>query len=504
MQNDDHVGGSFIAFGWTGQWKMSVTRLANSNSLNVSGEIPDLDISLKPGEEIEGPSVLVGVYGGTIFNGSNRLRRLIRNEYTPKLAGNMYLPVAIRSSYWTAGVSFDESILKAQVDWAAETRQEYFLLDAGWYAGTGKARDDFSPGVGNWYHVDNKKLPNGLKPIADYVHSKGLKFGLWFEPERVAPGSELAKNHHEWILWNHTWEPEDEWTEWNKGYGVLDLGKPEVQRWVRGMLDHYIDSYGLDFIRYDFNIEPLSYWNYNDPPRRHGITQIRYIEGFYSTIDWLRKKHPKIVFEGCASGGRRIDLETVRRFHAFWISDYSVDPSIIRFHLFGVHTFLPGNYLDVEYTLPAKNQNVFYDDDLGFASMFGGAFGIGSGVDGWPSGLRDSARGHVETWMKLRRYLVEDYYPLSGQPGDLRSWSGWQFHDPEKQSGFLQVFRTDTPEERRHFRLFGLDSAATYRFQDSEGRSSFDMSGSDAAASGLEVDLPVMSSKVLIYRKLED
>jgi len=498
IQNDARQEGVFVAFGWSGQWGAAIERDPVRRTLTVRGSIPDLDIALEPGEEIQGPTVLLGLYQGTLADGSNRLRRLIRELYTPTLAGKAFFPVATYDNYFGIGDAFDESLLRKLADGAAAIDQEYFLLDAGWYQG-----EKWDTSVGNWGQVNTTKLPNGLKPVADYIRSKGLKFGLWFEPERVARGSQLAKEHPQWILWDHERESETSLNSvWGTSKdGVLDYGRSEVQQWVRNLLDHYIRDYGVKYIRYDFNINPLPYWNAHDKPNRRGMTQLRHIQGFYAVIDWLRERHPDTVLEGCAGGGRRIDLETARRFHTFWISDYTVDPSIVRFHLFGINYFLPGNYPYIQYTLPSPNQKDFQPDDLGFQGMFGGAFGTGGRVDLWPESMQQKARLHVEIWKKLRHYLIEDYYPLSDQPRDLESWSGWQFQDPKDQSGFIQTFRTQTSEAAHRFFIQKLDEKARYRFTDAYGTESFEVAGSTAMTKGIEIIQAPMSSRVFTYRK---
>lgn len=501
VQNEKDQEGMFVAIGWSGQWAATLLRNPDDGSLRITGRIPGIDIGLEPGEEIEGPTILIGLYKGLATQGTNALRRLVRDEYTPRLAGEPFLPVATYDHIWNVGVGFDEQSLKALADGAAKIDQEYFLLDAGWYAGT-VDRYGFSPGVGNWYDIDRQKLPNGLMPIADHVRSLGMQFGLWFEPERVAPGTKLAIDHPDWILWDHTPEPENSFNaNLNAGYGLLNLGREDVQVWVREMLHHYVDTYGIKYIRYDMNIDPLCYWDANDKPGRKGITQLRYIKGFYAIMDWLREAHPDTVLEGCASGGRRIDLETVRRFHTQWISDYTVDPSIVRFHLFGINLFLPGNNHYVQYVLPTPNQKNFEADDLGFMSMFGGAFGTGGNVDLWSEELRCKAVGHVEIWKRLRRYLVQDYYMLSEQPANMHSWSGWQFHDPAEQSGFIQAFRTNAPEKDHVFSVHGLDDGALYRFEDPYSGKAFEERG-DVARAELRIAIPPMSSSILTYAKV--
>lgn len=505
IQNNAQQAGMFVAFGWSGQWDALVLRDPKAGTLRLWGEIPDVEIALEPGEKIEGPTVLLGVYQGQLADGSNELRRLIRHEYTPRLEGKSFIPAATYD-IWDLEDSFDETLLKKLADGAAAVGQEYFLLDAGWFRG-----NSWWESTGNWNQVSTSKLPNGLKPVADYVRSKGLKFGLWFEPERVVRGTQLAKAHSDWILWKHdrapSWhETQPSWPEdlpeEQTDMGLLDYGRPEVQRWVREMMDRYISAYDIRYIRYDFNINPLPYWNAYDKPNRRGMTQLRYVEGLYSVLDWIREHHPSTVLEGCAGGGRRIDLETARRFHTFWISDYTVDPSIVRFHLFGINEFLPGNYHYIQYTLPAPNQKEYQADDLGFQSLFGGAFGTGGRVDLWPEDVKRKALVHVEIWKKLRRYLVEDYYPLSDQPGDLTSWSGWQFQDPKDTSGFVQTFRTNTPEVTHRFVIHNLDAQARYRFTDVYSNRTFDVDGTTATTQGIEVSQDPMSSQILTFRRL--
>lgn len=116
--------------------------------------------------------------------------------------------------------------------------------------------------------------------------------------------------------------------------------------------------------------------------------------------------------------------------------------------------------------------------------------------------MKRKARLHVATWKKLRRYLVEDYYPLSAQPGDLESWSGWQFQDPKDQSGFIQTFRTRTADATHRFALHKLDENARYRFTDAYSMESSEMTGLDAMTSGFAVTQEPMSSKVLTYAKI--
>lgn len=513
VQNDARRAGLFVAHGWSGQWGARVSYDPATAKLTLRARVPEIQIVLEPGEEIQGPTILVGLYEGDLQVGSNRLRRLLRDVYTPSLAGKRMMPIAMYNTWWNIGENFNEELLRDVARAASEVGQEYYLLDAGWFASPPVEDGGFITGTGNWWEIDRKKLPGGLEGIGDYVRSQGLKFGLWFEPERVAPDSQLARERPEWVLWDSPRElkpwswtreinPQMKWAHVN--HGLLNYGLEEVQAWVRNLLDTYIRKYDLKYIRYDFNIDPLPFWDANDLPNRSGLTQLQYIRGFYAVLDWVRERNPDTVLEGCASGGRRIDLETVRRFHIFNISDQTYDPALIRFHLHGINCFLPGNYNWVGYTQPTNHQKNFQADDLGFQSLFGGAFGTGGRLDLWPEETRKKAILHVETWKKIRRYLVEDYYPLSEQPGDLKCWSGWQFLDPKDQSGFIQSFRTQTAEAKHRFFVKGLEDQGRYRFTDTYSADTFEMTGKAAMQSGIEFVQEPMTSKVFTYIKISE
>src|SRR6185503_8773167 len=139
--------GLFVAFGWSGQWAMQIGLDRKSSTVTLRGKIPGLNIALEPGEEIEGPTVLIGWYRGSVHDGSNRLRRLIRETYVPQQTASTILPAATYSNWYDLWGEFDEQQLKKTIDAAAALGQDYFILDAGWYAGANEADGCFSAGL---------------------------------------------------------------------------------------------------------------------------------------------------------------------------------------------------------------------------------------------------------------------------------------------------------------------------------------------------------------------
>ena len=136
---------------------------------------------------------------------------------------------------------------------------------------------------------------------------------MWFEPERVTAGTWLTDNHPEWILGG-------------KDGGLLNLGHPDARQWLTDHIDKLLTEQGIDLYRQDFNMDPLEFWRKNDPEDRQGITEIRHVMGYQAYWDELRRRHPDMLIDSCASGGRRNDLETLRRAVPLLRSDYIMEP----------------------------------------------------------------------------------------------------------------------------------------------------------------------------------
>lgn len=203
--------------------------------------------------------------------------------------------------------------LRRLADHAADAGVERFVVDDGWF---GSRRDDTS-GLGDWY-VSKEVWPDGLTPLADYVHSKGMEFGLWFEPEMINLDSDIARAHPDWIL-----TPSDERLPMQgRSQQVLDLSNPEALRYVFDAMDKLIDEIGIDYIKWDHNklvTEPASPYNDFAPVQR------KQVEAVYAIFDALKLKHNGLEIESCSSGGGRIDLGILERADRVWTSD-CVDP----------------------------------------------------------------------------------------------------------------------------------------------------------------------------------
>ena len=502
VHNEAKAAGIFVGVGWTGNWAVHVRTDARDARLQIQGGMPNLHVRLRPGEVISSPRILIGNYRGDVADGANALRRLIRDRYAPSVNGERLVAPVLYTTWFDIGAELDEKLCRTLVERAAEIGMEVFLLDAGWYKGTPACSysdmrntwNAISSSLGNWEQGEERsRFPSGLKSLAQEVRSKGMQFGLWFEAERAGPESLLAKEHPDWLAF----VPKRKWA-------LVDFGKPEVQEYFCRILDRYIQELDLRYIRWDCNTEDFSaYWTLRDTPDRKGISEIRHLEGLHRVEDHVRQRHPGVIFESCAGGGHRIDLATLERRHTIWISDQTMDASLVRFHLEGLNSFIPGSGQGVAFA-PRPNtyrQPGFVFPELAWQSCFGGAFGAAGRLHEWPATMREQARKHYAVFKQLRRFLSEDYYLLLPQARTPESWSAWQFHDAQAQAGFVQAFRLRSAEPARKLVLRGLEPTSRYEFTDPYTGKRFEASGAKLVLEGLEFSLSPMTSRVLLYTR---
>ena len=150
-------------------------------------------------------------------------------------------------------------------------------------------------------------------PVSAAAEKNGLKFLLWIEPERVRVGTWLDRERPKWVLK----------TLQHMTTGLLNLGNKDARRWLTDTISGLIDE-GISVYRQDFNMDPIDYWKFADKKTRQGITEIRHVEGLYEFWDELLRRRPGLLIDNCASGGRRLDLETVSRSMALWRTDYGL------------------------------------------------------------------------------------------------------------------------------------------------------------------------------------
>lgn len=298
--------GIVLAIGWSGQWQAGFLQ-TGGRGLQVTAGMEWTHLKLLPGETIRTPrTVLLFWKGAEDLRGNNLFRQLLMEHYLPRRDGKLvYAPICASIDRVDPDGSYEGPHLRVMPE-LARRGFEVFWSDMDpqhWYP------VGFSDGTGTW-QPDPKKYPHGLTPIGRAAHENGLEYLLWFEPERVALNTFIDRTHPEFLMVRPG--------ERNRLYKLQD---PAARAWLIDYLDEQITAAQLDWLRWDMNIEPESFWRLEDPLDRQGITEIRYIEGLYSMMDELQRRHPGMIIDLCASGGRRIDIEVLRRGLPLWHSD---------------------------------------------------------------------------------------------------------------------------------------------------------------------------------------
>ncbi|MDP6125445.1 MAG: alpha-galactosidase, partial [Candidatus Latescibacteria bacterium] len=292
-------GGFTVAVGWSGGWRSKLNR--DDSGCRLIAGMTETSIALGPKESFRTPKMLLVEWDGTEPEiGDNAIRRLLLEHYIPQSEGEPALPPIAhpRQLVYYLTQKADEADHLEAVERAGELGLEAFWVDALWYGGGG----DWWEEVGSW-RVRKDRFPNGLKPIADAAHEKGMKFVLWFEPERVRAGTDIHRNHPEYLLS----------IDGDSDNFLYDLGNRDACEFMTDLISEIITEVGVDIYRQDCNIELLPYWEQADGPDQIGFTEAKHIEGLYWMWDELVRRHPGLLIDNCASGGRRIDLETTSR-----------------------------------------------------------------------------------------------------------------------------------------------------------------------------------------------
>ena len=363
----EHGDAYSVHVGWSGNSVLSAERLPYTTGVIGGGELLfGGEVTLAgPGEGQNSYDTpwLFGSYGDGLNEIAARFHSYVRSLH-PRLFSHGR-PVILNT--WEA-VYFDHNFgtLKALADRAADSGVERFVVDDGWF---GSRRDDTS-GLGDWQIAQDvwPDGPKSLKALADYVHAKGMEFGLWFEPEMVNPDSDVARNHPDWILSPTAGRLPLQ----GRTQQVLDLTNPDAFDYIYGCMDQLVGELGIDYIKWDHNklvTEPGS--SRSGRPAVHAQTL-----AVYNIFKGLKTAHPGLEIESCSSGGGRVDLGILEHADRIWVSD-CVDPveraDIQRYTSLLVPPAMMGEHVGAS---PAHSTQRATSQELRMAMAFFGHMGI--------------------------------------------------------------------------------------------------------------------------------
>jgi alpha-galactosidase len=295
----------------------------------------------------------------------------------------------------------------------------------------------------------------------------------------------MTEQHPDWFL--HLRDKKDK---------ILNYGNEEAYHYVLDLLSHYTSTLELSCYRQDFNVGLTQYFKKNDEENRYGITEIKHITGMYRLWDELLEKFPHLIIDNCASGGRRIDIETLKRSIPFFRSDYQCNfnenPEVLQTHNSNISLYLPYN------GCTSKTKRDDYAIRSSYSSSWGGAFynAIFQSMDEedlkWVKKITDEYRS-------IRKYFSMDFYNHGSSCFDPTAWAIWQYHDSETQSGIVMAFRRiESPFDQVKIDLKGLLPDNLYTFTNLDDCSAQDKKNS------IIIRLPQKRSSVILKYQLRD
>ena len=281
------------------------------NEVRVAIGIEDENFTweLASNESFETPVALITYSHQGLTGLSQESQTFVTDYIIPKQFAHEERPILLNN--WEATYfDFEKEKLLELAEDAKQVGAELFVLDDGWFGN----RFDDNRALGDWF-VNEEKLGGPLQDLIEKVHAKGLKFGLWFEPEMISVDSDLYRKHPDWAIqvpnYGHTY---------SRNQLVLNLANPDVVTYLKDVLDKILTDNAIDYVKWDYNRNMTNIGNGANYLESQMLSH-QYMLGLYDLVEFLTSKHENILFESCSGGGGRNDLGMMRYFPQVWASD---------------------------------------------------------------------------------------------------------------------------------------------------------------------------------------
>ncbi|MFC4945295.1 alpha-galactosidase [Pseudonocardia sp. GCM10023141] len=388
LRSRDGSGATYgVALAWSGSWRLQVDAVPFREVVRVSGGIDDEStvITLAAGEEFETPRLL-GVWSADGPAGVARAWHEYQNGALVR-AGDR--PIVYNSWYAT---TFDVRVEHqlALADVAADIGAEVFVVDDGWFRG----RTSDRAGLGDWF-VDTERFPDGLEPLVKGVLERGMRFGLWVEPEAVNPDSDLYREHPDWVH-RPLITMRNQYT--------LDLGRPEVEAWAGDMLRRLLTEHPISYLKWDMN-RSITRW------------PVAHTRAYYRLMALLRKEFPHVTVEACAGGGGRVDNAVLALSDVVWPSDETGPRDRLAIQHGFLSAYPPSVMSSWVTDEPDRLDTAATSLEFRFLVAMAGVLGIGADLLAWDAPTRSRARELVALYREVRDVVRSGLVTRHGQPG---------------------------------------------------------------------------------------
>ena len=458
-------GGMILGIGWTGQWAASIGENGDATEITVKQE--HFNAYLLPGEEVRSPLVSLSFYqNANPLKGFNIFRKWITDcVYPENITQNAYTVMEVAGPMSTRTSDEIIEILNG-LDASVYENTDAFWMDAGWY----EYNEGWYDGVGNWT-VDKSRYDNGISELSDYAAEKGLGHVLWYEPERVFPGTQfhtIGSQHEGWLI---------------NGSGdniMWNLANEDAFKYYSEYLLNSLKENGVTVYRQDFNFAPLEYWQNADRDfydGRTGICENHYVTNLYRFLDYLTANIDGLIIDNCASGGKRLDLEMTYRSIPFWRSDYNCAYHYDLFDATQSHTY------GISFWLPITGSALYMQNEYASRSAI------------MPLMLMDFfSHTHPEFgyYTEQRAMMAGNYYPLDFGSNDKNKMHAMQYCSEDALSGMALIYKRAEVNESEYTAKFnGLVPDATYTVYDIDNPSDVQtLTGAKLMQEGLTIPLP--------------
>ena len=440
---------------YSGSWVISA-EVNNCDTLRVQGGINDSAFcwNLKRGEIFTTPQVALCYSENGLGGMSREYHDFIRSKIMPPRFARSVRPIVVNN--WEATYfDFTYDKLFKIIDEAAVSGIDTFVLDDGWFG----ARNWDNVALGDWF-VNKEKLPQGLTPLIERCKSRGLKFGLWFEPEMISEESELYRTHLDWAL-NKAGQNPMRW----RTQLVLDFTNSDVTNYVFEAVSKILSENEISYIKWDMNRSLSEFFSNSLSFDKQGEVAHRYMLGVYDLANRLTSAFPDVFFEGCASGGGRFDAGMMYYFPQIWTSDDTDGFERSRIQ-WGASLCYPPSAMSCHVSACPNHQTgrtVPFDTRGAIASL--GAMGYELDLSAISKSDKQKVASQIRYYTSMRDLVLDgDLYRLSN-PFEQNYFAEMLVSKDKRRAILIgEQFRA-TPNghyKEKYLRLVGLDETKLY------------------------------------------
>jgi alpha-galactosidase len=478
----------YAALMWSGAWSVIFNRVSTGTAISF-GLAP---MATTVNGSVDGPHVVFGVAPGGVAQGTAALRQYVVDGIR---GGRAVTPLVTYNTWFAYGTEIDEATMRAEMSRVAALGVELFVIDAGWYAGTGAAGPfDFDAGLGGWT-ADPTRFPNGLKPLRDYAHSLGMRFGLWVEPERVnlslvgSPGVD-----EKWLAMEGGQYGSDH-------AGQICLANAAARQWLMDRLTSLIDEVQPDYLKWDNNM----FINCDRDGHEHGATDgnFAHTTGLYEMLSQLRESYPDLLIENVSGGGNRLDVGMLRYTDVAWMDDRTAPSVHVRHNVQGLSAVFPPAYL-LSFVTDHDTEPLHDAPDLllYFRSRMGGALGLCFRSDSFTGSESAAMAGEVSIYKTTRDTVSLSAASLltrQATPDAGPTWDVLQENTAAHDHVVVSAVQSDSGVPTFNIKPTGLQADTVYQVQSVDTGVLGAATGAALMADGIDItQSPASAAHILI------